>query len=91
MVDRDLFEAQLSAMLKPSEGLKGQNNHFEPRSDTSAGFFIRAGFPAVIRAIDCTHILTYCSVCCSQITANIQILPQTLPLAQASKSFQMKF
>ena len=36
--------------------MKGPYKRFEPRRETTAGFYRRAGFPGVIGAIDCTHV-----------------------------------
>ena len=48
--------AELSAVSKAIASLKAQYIHFEPKRETTAGFYDRAGFPGVIGAIDCTHI-----------------------------------
>ena len=63
MVDGDLFGVHkstvcriVSRVSKAIAGLKNQYIRFEPRRETTAEFYGRAGFPGVIGAIDCTHI-----------------------------------
>ena len=63
MVEGDLFGVHKSTVCrivrrvsKAIARLKGQYIRFEPRRETTAGFYRRAGFPGVIGAIDCTHV-----------------------------------
>ena len=63
LVDGDLFGVHKSTVCrivrrvsKAIARLKGQYIRFEPRRETTAGFYRRAGFPGVIGAIDCTHV-----------------------------------
>ena len=64
MVDGDLFGVHKSTVCrivkrvtKAIASLRDQFIHFEQRREITAGFYRRAGFPGVIGAIDCTHIL----------------------------------